>query len=253
MEFIYVGMETRRNMPDISNVTAVVVNWLSAENTLRAIKSFRQFYPNIPLIVVDDDSNEKDRSEFFGTYNNQCNTPERMYDPDTNKLKDLGEKTLFVSVEPHKHFGKGEGNAIDKAIENIKTDWMLHFHSDYRFLKGGIVENLLEKVDDKVCGIGEDKKKHQDLPALSGVVELINVKLGKENSLSFKPVFYADDGRTTPFPEGENIGMPIAAGGYYLGRLYQLGYKVITIGDLSREYGIHLRWNGNEEEWNKYF
>jgi glycosyltransferase involved in cell wall biosynthesis len=240
-------------MTNISDVTAVVINWLSAENTLRAIKSFRKFYPEIKLIIVDDDSNEEDRTEFFSTYNNTCNSPERMYDSGTSKLVDVDKNTTFLQVPRHIHYGKGEGNAMDLAIKNCSTAWLFHFHSDYRFLNGGIIEEMLEKTDDRTCGVGEDKKKHPDLPALAGVVELINVKLGKENNMSFKPVFYADDGRTTPFPDGENIGMPIACGGYYMGRLCQLGYKLVIINDLSSNYGKHLRWEGNEEGWNKYF
>ena len=236
-----------------SDITAVVVNWLSAENTLRAIKSFRKYYPAIKLIVIDDDSRKEDESTFLINYNNSGNNPEKMFDPDTDKLKNLPNST-FLQFPRHEHFGKGEGQCIDLAMQNMKTKWMFHFHSDYRFTKGGILEELLGKVDDKTCAVGESKTKHPQLQALTGVVELVNVELGKEHKLSYKPVIYFDDGRTLPYPESPaGDGMPIAAGGYYSGRLSQLGYKVIHLGELGNKYGYHLRWDPERKKWNGTF
>lgn len=236
---------------NISDVTAVVANWLTAASTLHAIESFRKFYPELPLIVVDDDSDQRDRSEFFIDYNSNNNSPERMYDPDTDKLMHL-DHTVFLQVEPHHHYGKGEGKAIDLAMLHTPTKWMFHFHSDYRFSQGGIIEELLSYADEKTCAVGEDKKKHKDLPALSGVVELINVELGMEHCLSYQPIVYRDDGTFNPLLEGGE-GYPIAAGGYYTGRLAQLGYEVKLINGLASKYGRHLRWEGDEELWNRYF
>ena len=238
------------NGNSLSDVTAVVANWLTATSTLHAIQSFRKYYPDLPLVVVDDDSDPKDQSEFLIAYNGNNCSPERMYDPDTEILQNVD--VTFLKVPPHEHHAKGEGRAIDLAMSNIKTSWMFHFHSDYRFTKGGIIEELLALVDEKTCAVGEDKKKHKDLPALSGVVELINVDLGKEYGLSYQPIKYRDDGTFSPLL-GDGDGYPIAAGGYYTGRLAQLGYTVKMINGLSMKYGRHLRWDGNEETWNQYY
>lgn len=235
-----------------SNITAVVANWLSAQNTLNAVLSFRKFYPDMKLIIVDDDSNEKDKSEFLLTYNSHSNNPDLMFDPDTAKLEHLPHSTL-LKVAPHKHQGRGEGNAIDLAMEEMDTDWMFHFHSDYRFLKGGAVEKMAEKAVPGVAGVGEAKTKLKGFPALSGVIELINVKAGKEHQLSYKPVVVHLDGSTTPFPGPAGDGYAIAAGAYYTGRLCQLGYRLVILNGIVSEHGIHLRWEGDLEKWKSLF
>lgn len=236
----------------ITDVTAVVANWLTARRTLGAIKSFRKFYPDIPLIVVDDDSNEKDKSTFYISYSGHNTRPDLEFDPDVDKLRDIDNKTIFLQVPPHKHFGKGEGAAIDLAMENIKTKWMFHFHSDYRFAKGGIIEEFLSRVDDNVCAVGIGKTKHPKLPALSGVVELISVELGKKYSLSYRPIIYYPNGTIAPLLSNLRGGVPIPAGGYYTGYLSQKGYRVVHVG-IHNKYGVHMRWTGNIEEWKKLY
>ena len=234
---------------DINNVTAVVVNWLTERRTLGAIESFRKFYPDMKLIIVDDDSQEEDKSEFFSAYNGHNVNPHLEYDPGVEKLKAV-ENATFLQMPRHPHHPKSEGHSVDLAMQNMETEWMFHFHSDYRFTKPGSLELLMSKVEDGVCAVGNGKTKHPELLALSGVIELINVKLGKEHGLSYKPVIYHLDKTTTPFPGDAGDGMPIAAGGYYTGKLSQLGYKVVGLGGLHEKFGVHMRWEGDLEKWN---
>lgn len=240
----------------ISDVTAVVVNWLTAENTLHAVESFRKFYPDVPVFIVDDDSSPDDKSEFLLAYNNNNISAERLYDPDTTKLVGLKGNIFFLQYPKHRHRAKGEGHCIDLVMKNIATRWMFHFHSDYRFHREGILEEMMgeiNKSETPVGAIGESKTKHPKLPALTGVVELVNVEAGKIHGLSYEPIKYFEDGTFVLLFDEKPGGSPIAAGGYYTGRLFQLGYKILTITNISTKYGRHLRWEGDENLWNRYF
>ena len=204
----------------MKDVTAIVVNWLTARRTLGAIESFKKFYPDVPLVIVDDDSNEKDKSQFTGTYNVHGYNPEVDYDPDTDKLKNI-EGTTFIQVPPHNLHPKGHGNAMDFAAKHISTRWMFMFHSDYRFLKRGVIEELMEGMDDSYCGAG-DNKTRSAMTGLNDVNVIYNLDLGKKYGLSFKPVIYYEDGTTIPFhvPEGvveKPDGKAIENGHYYIG------------------------------------
>jgi hypothetical protein len=236
----------------LEDITAVTVNWLTARRTLGAIWSFKKFYPNIPLLVVDDDSNPKDKNKALRWYQKSGGP----YDPDTNKIKEEALKIGFdfIQVPPNDFHPTGHGNAMDYAARYIKTRWMFHFHPDYRLIKLGILEELTADLNEDICGVGADKTRHSDIKALASVAAIYNVELGKKHNISFKPIVYYKDGHTTPFPgrvyEG---GKALEAAGYYIGRLVQLGYKVKIL-DVRNKYGVHLRLTEErKEEWNKYF
>lgn len=241
----------------MKNVTAVVINWLTARRTLGAIKSFKEHYPDVPLIIVDDDSQEKDKSEFFGTYNGHGYNPTLEYDPDTDKLKNI-PGTTFIQVPPHNLHPKGHGNAMDFAAKHITDKWMFMFHSDYRFLKRGVIEELMEGMDETYCGAG-DNKTRSGMTGLNDVNVIYNLDLGKEHNLSFKPVVYYEDGSVIPYPVPEGItlppgGIPIENGHYYIGQLDKMGYKIHWVSNPHQTYGVHLRWSeGGNEEWNRYY
>lgn len=236
---------------DYKMITAVTVNWLTAQRTLNAVKSFRKFYPDIPLVVVDDDSNPIYKSDFIQCYKDSW---ELEYDPNIEKLIDAQSEYnfTFLEVPPHQLHPKGHGNAVDFAMKHIVSEWMFHFHSDYRLTKWGILEEMSLYINDETCAIGSDKTKHQHIRAVSSVAALYNVDLGKKYGISFKPVVYYDDDQVKPFPGPANGGMPLEAGGYYVGRLFQMGYKVKILSDIHNKYGVHLRIE-NKEEWEKYF
>lgn len=242
-------------MEDIlNNITAVTVNWLSAENTKRSILSFRKYYPDIPVIVVDDDSKVEDEGLFYNTYTGDLFNPDLMYDPDTSKLEKM-ENVSFYRVPAYRHEeAKGHGAAVDIAIQNMKTDWMFHFHSDWRMNAPGILEELTFEIDEKTCAVGDNKTRAEGLPAVASVAALYNVYLGKLHNLSFRPVVYYPDGHISPFPGicGEG-GIPIEAGGYYVGKLFQLGYKIKWVAYPWNRYGVHLRWKGDLDDWQQNF
>jgi hypothetical protein len=239
-----------------TDITAVTVNWLTARRTLGAINSFKKFYPDIPIVVVDDDSQPKDKGEFYACYNGPTYNPDIDYDPDNDKLKHLDNVT-FLQVPPHNVHPKSHGLSVDFAIKNITTRWMFHFHSDYRLLKPGLLEELTDGIDENTCAAGDNKTRHSQCPAVVSVAALYNVELGKKHNVTFKPVIYYNDDTISEYPgyidptkEGP---VAIEAGSYFVGRLHQLGYKIKWVPTPHDRYGIHLRWNGSEEEYAKYF
>ena len=238
----------------LNNITAVTVNWLSAENTKRAVLAFQKFYPDIPVIVIDDNSKEEDKGLFYQIYNGHEFYPDGMYDPDTSKLEYM-DGVSFYKVPPYKNEeAKGHGNAVDLAMKHMKTDWMFHFHSDWRMTEPGILEEMTFGIDEKTCGVGDNKTRADGLPALVSVAALYNVKLGKEHHLSFKPVIYYPDGHISPYPGVcEENGIPVEAGSYFIGKLFQLGYTITWIANPYQRYGVHLRWKGDLDEWQQSF
>lgn len=239
----------------MKDVTAVVINWLTARRTLGAIKSFKKFYPDVPLIVVDDASNEKDKGKFFGAYNGHDCNPKLEFDPDTDKLKVPG--VTFIQAPNFGAHPKSHGHCVDVAIKEMGTRWMYHFHSDYRHTKPGIIEELMDGVDETYCGVGDNKTRHSRCKALVSVAALYNAELGKKHEVTFKPVIYYDDDTIDPFPgpvdENKKGFMAIEAGSYYIGKLHQLGYKIKWTGNVHSKYGVHMRWEGDLDKWNQLY
>jgi len=238
----------------MDDLTAITINWLTARRTLGAIESFKKFYPGIPLIVVDDDSRVEDKSEFYAAYHGHDCNPNLEFDPDNEKLKHL-EGVTYLQMPKHSFHPKSHGHAVDLAIENLKTRWMFHFHSDYRMTKPGIVEELMEGLDETYCGAGDNKTRHSHCPALVSVAAIYNVEAGKKHGVTFKPVIYYDDDTIDPFPGPMNPnkkgGIAIEAGSYYIGRLSQLGYKIKWVATPHDRYGVHLRWGS--PLWNQLY
>jgi hypothetical protein len=241
----------------MKDVTGVVINWLSANSTIRAIESLRKFYPDIPIIIVDEGSMPEDKSNFYRIYNGHTNAPDEMYDDDTDKLESVPNSTLY-RIPPYSHdFHAGEGLGLDMALKECKTKWMLHFHSDWRFIKGGVIEDLLSYADDKTIGVGDGKTKTEGFPSLSGMCELINAEVGKKFNYTFQPLFLYADGTIDILDNKEPVNYKpldkqlVSTESYFFGKIYQEGYKVIG-NSVIHNYGVHLRWNG-EEEWKKYF
>lgn len=235
------------------DITAVIVNWLTARRTLGAIESFREFYPDVPLIIVDDASDPRHESKFFRVYRMPGRNASVVYDPDCEKLKGLSGVRYIqgpdLGIHPRSH-----GHCVDLAIEEIDTTWMFHFHSDYRLTQPGFLELLMEDIDETYCGAGDRKVRHKRCQALCNVASLYNVKAGKEHSITFRPVIYYDDDTVDPIPGPIDRSKPggklVEAGAYFTGRLHHLGYKIKWIPRVHHLYGVHLRWLPDKGEWN---
>ena len=242
----------------MDNITAVTVNWLTGRRTIGAVVNFRKFYPDIPVIVVDDASNEKDKSEFFSAYNGHDCNPKLEYDPYTNILKKTLEEIpgiTFIQAPNFKAHPKSHGHSVDLAIKAMKTRWMFHFHSDYRMTKPGIIEELIEGMDETYAGAGDNKTRHSQCPALVSTAAIYNTEAGRKHDVTFKPVIYYDDDTISDFPgpidPNRKGGIAIEAGSYYIGKLNQLGYKIKWVSTPHERYGVHLRWG--DPLWNDLY
>jgi len=240
----------------IKDVTAVTINWLTARRTIGAIDSFKKFYPDIPIMVVDDASNERDKGDFMGIYNGTQYRPDLEYDPDTEKLKHLEGVTFIQAPDLNVH-PRSHGACVDEAIKAMNTRWMFHFHSDYRLTKPGLLEELMDGLDETYCGAGDNKTRHAQCKALVSVAAMYNAEAGKKYNISFKPVIYYNDDTISEYPGSMDYrregGIAIEAGSYYIGKLNQLGYKIKWVPTPHDRYGVHMRWNGNIDDWNKIF
>ena len=233
----------------IEDVTVVVVNWLTARRTLGAIESVKRFYPDAPFIVVDDGSDATYKGKFFRVYRGRLRNADIEYDPDTDKLKRIsGVKYIQgpdLGLHPISH-----GHCVDLAMKEIDTRWMLHIHSDYRLLLPGMLEYMLQGIDETYCGVGDEKRRYRKQPILRNVAALYNVEAAKKYDVSFRPVVYYDDGSadvrplTVPKKPG---GKSMEAGAYFIYRLHNLGYKIKWAIRIHARYGVHLRWLEKEK------
>ena len=240
----------------MKDITAVVVNWLTARRTLGAIDSFRKFYPNVPLILVDDASDPKYESKFFRVYRGLYRNASHEYDPDCEGLMVLDDldNTKYVQgpdlgIHPRSH-----GHCVDLAMKEIDTTWMFHFHSDYRLLREGFLEALMDGIDETYCGVGDKKGASPGRLVLRNVASLYNVKAGKKHGVTFRPVICYADGTidTQPLLVGQKGrgAESMEAGGYFVKELHRLGYKVKWMPRVHQIYGVHLRWLKEKGEWN---
>ena len=238
----------------MKDVTAVIINWLTARRTLGAIQSFRKFYPKMKLLIVDDSSNEKDKTFFLKTYNSPQYRTEIIFDPDNDKLKGLPNSTFIqapdFNVPSHSH-----GHCMEYLKDKVDTTWMFMFHSDFRFLKPGYIEFLMKGVDEAYAGAGYGKTRHSKCFGFGNVATVYNIKAIKEHNLTLKTVIYYDDGTISEYPgavvKGKKGPQPLEAGMYAIGALHNMGYKMRDVG--YDNYGVHLRFYGDEKRWKKLY
>ena len=204
--------------------------------------------------MVDDASDIKDKSEFFCAYNGHDVNPDLEFDLDNDRFKNIPGITFIQAPDFGTH-PKSHGACVDLAIKEMKTRWMFHFHSDYRLTKKGIIEELMDGLDETYAGAGDNKTRHDHCKALVSVAAIYNAEAGRKHDISFEPVIYYNDDTTDPFPGPANPNkegaVAIEAGSYYIGKLHQLGYKIKWVAYPHEKYGVHLRW-GNPL-WNKLY
>lgn len=216
----------------MNDITCVIPNWLCAIRTLGAVKSFQKLYPEIPIIVVDDGSTPEDKDEFRGIYGGKEYQFDQIYDPDIFKLAIEG--VLLLKKPEH----EGHGKALDYVLPYIETKWMFTMDSDVRLIKGGIIKDMLEGVDDQVFKIGLQKMQNPDYPHITTIVNMSRVDLIKAYNLSFEPIYE----------------LRLEAGHRIEEALLKKGYKLKYMPPSIRDYYIHLRWSEDKkDEWNRYF
>jgi glycosyltransferase involved in cell wall biosynthesis len=112
----------------------VLVHYRTPEFLTTAVESFRSFYPETPMLLVDNGSNDGSRS----TVERLCAT----YAVHTKAL--MLERNIF------------HGPAMDRALQEIEQENVLLLDSDTETLHGGFLEEMQQALyaSEKVYAVG---------------------------------------------------------------------------------------------------
>ncbi len=118
------------------SLTTVIINFKTPDLTARAVESFRSVYPSLPLLLIDNGSGDDDRRVL-----------ERLcaVAPGTTRL-------LLNDVNRH------HGPAMDQALHEVETPFVLFIDSDCEVLRGGFAEAMLMQVGEDSRGYVVGKK-----------------------------------------------------------------------------------------------
>lgn len=128
----------------IDDITAVVVNYQTRQLIETAVTSFREFYPNVKLVIVDNGSTD--------------NSWEWIRDQEDDVTEVIRNET-----------NQGHGPALDKEFIRATTPFVFTFDSDVTFVRAGLLENLLTHIKDtyaigwlrwvNISGVAVNEKK----------------------------------------------------------------------------------------------
>ena len=116
------------------DVTTVIVNYRTPDILETAMTSFRKFYPEVELVVVDNGSN--DRSvDVIGTF-----------------VKSNPNKTKSIMLDKNYYHGP----AMDRAMRSVGKEIVFFLDTDTETNRGGFIELMLQEFDrdEKVYGVG---------------------------------------------------------------------------------------------------
>lgn len=108
-----------------NNITALTVNFKTPDLIHDCLTSFRQYYPNIPYIVVDNGGCEQSIEILHKLQSNDSN---------------------LTIIENDKNIG--HGLALNLGLLRITTRFVFLLDSDTKVERGGFLEKMLELFDD---------------------------------------------------------------------------------------------------------
>ncbi len=118
-----------------SSVTAVVINFQTPDLTRRAVASLRRWYPDLPLLLIDNGS----------------------ADDSPSQLQALAGESAAATTLLRNSRNLHHGPAMDQALHYLSTDEVFFLDSDCVIVKGGILERLLEALhsDERTYAAGK--------------------------------------------------------------------------------------------------
>lgn len=116
----------------MQNVTALTVVYNTPELLINSVGSFKKFYPDIPLLIMNN--SDKDHA---------CSSVVSEYVERYNNVRAFNFRT-----------NQGHGTAVDMGIKNIATDVIYYFDSDIDMKVGGAIEGMMALMNDEVYGVG---------------------------------------------------------------------------------------------------
>jgi hypothetical protein len=108
-------------MTEIGQVTSVIINYRTPDLLDRAIGTFRQHYPDAPLLLIDNGSRDTASESVLHTWKGRH--------PACTDL-------LFNSANLH------HGPAIDQAMHHASTPFLFFLDSDCEVTRGGVIEQM---------------------------------------------------------------------------------------------------------------
>jgi len=175
----------------LNDVTAVTLFYKTKDLIDLSIKSFRKYYPSIPLVIVDNSDGD------------DC----------TIALRDFVNNDNYSTlIETGSNLGHGAG--LDVGIRNVSSKLIYIFESDVFMKVPGLIEELISIVGDKTYGVSEIHWVTYDKPFSDVSRDFIERKkmryiwiyaglLSKDKYLEFPPL--GNDQKTNAFPIGETM------------------------------------------------
>lgn len=113
-------------------VSAVVVNYQTPDLTETAVRSFRRFYPDVELLVIDNGSQDES--------------------PDV--ISQLSDELDITSI--YLDDNRYHGPAMDLAMNRLRTPFVFLLDSDTITKKGGFMERMIDRAEpEDVYGAGK--------------------------------------------------------------------------------------------------
>lgn len=107
-------------------VTAVIINYRTADLTERAITTLRAFYPALPLLLIDNGSNDASTA-LLRRYQAQWPSTTTLLRNDRNRF---------------------HGPAMHQALQSIQTPYALFLDSDCEVIAGGFIERMITLAEE---------------------------------------------------------------------------------------------------------
>lgn len=126
-------------MTEIGDITAIIVNYKTIELTKKAIWSLHGHYPKMPVIVLDNNSDDNSKNEL-------------------DKLAAEIPALAVYFLEDNIHHGPGMHAGIKKAA----SEWILLFDSDCILFRKGLLELMCRQTTGNVYAIGKELKVNKE-------------------------------------------------------------------------------------------
>lgn len=195
------------------SVTVVVVHYQTPELLQQTVDSFREFYPSVPLLIVDNGSSG-DSDAILTHYESE---------QESNTTVHREKENLF------------HGPALDKsARELVKTPFCFFLDSDTRTEKGGFLEEILQVLN-------EDPKNYA-----AGRQILANRRGFKDEAgfpILLTPYLMLKREDYPRFPPFIHHGQP---GLQHFMEVQKAGFRII---DFPMHHYIHHIWRGTASKY----
>jgi GT2 family glycosyltransferase len=109
---------------DLREITVIIVNYRTRAFTQRAVEGLRSFYPETPLLLIDNGSND-DSTKYIASIGDQ--------DPHTRAILNA--------------LNRYHGPAMDQGIRHSETRFVFTLDSDCEVQQGGFLEQMLKYFD----------------------------------------------------------------------------------------------------------